>query len=93
MRRTPCDCDGRVGWIPQAELLKLQKSGQFPDDPAKIEDSQIHSVDSQGRISNSRHKGHSVPGDSRTQVVCPHDEGLKFKTDGRRDRGEGMRTI
>ena len=29
------------------ELLKLQKSGQFPDDPVKIEGAQIHSEDTQ----------------------------------------------
>ena len=28
----------------EAELLKLQKSGQFPDDPTKIKGAQIHSV-------------------------------------------------
>ena len=45
MRRTPSGENGRVGWIVQAELLKLQKSGQCPDEPTKIEDSQIHRVD------------------------------------------------
>ena len=28
-----------------AELLKQQESGQFPDEPAKIKGTQIHSVD------------------------------------------------
>ena len=42
MRRTPHDGSGRTGWIPQVELLKIQQSGQFPDDPAKIEVIQIH---------------------------------------------------
>jgi hypothetical protein len=31
----------------QAELLKLQKSGQIPDQPVKIEGAQIHYVASQ----------------------------------------------
>jgi hypothetical protein len=31
----------------EAELLKLQKSGQFPDELVKIEDVQIHYVASQ----------------------------------------------
>jgi hypothetical protein len=30
--------------IAQAELLKLQKRGQFPDKLAKIEGAQIHNV-------------------------------------------------
>ena len=36
-QRTPRDKNGRVlHWqIAQAELLKLQKNGQFPDDPSK----------------------------------------------------------
>ena len=46
MRRTPCGENGRVGWITQTELLNLQKYGQFPNEPAKIEDTQIRSVDS-----------------------------------------------
>ena len=29
------------------EVLKLQGNGQFPDDPVKIEDTQIHCVDTQ----------------------------------------------
>ena len=29
------------------ELLKMQENGQFLDEPAKIEDKQIHSVDDQ----------------------------------------------
>jgi hypothetical protein len=35
------------GWIAQPELLKLQKSGQFPDEPVKIEGAQIHNVNAQ----------------------------------------------
>ncbi len=37
MRRTPRDGSGTGhGWITQAELLKVTKSGQFPDDLVKI---------------------------------------------------------
>jgi hypothetical protein len=32
VRRTPRDGNGKVGWVDQAELLKLQKIGQFPDE-------------------------------------------------------------
>ena len=46
-RRTPRGENGSAGWIVQAELLKLQKRGQFPDEPAKIEGAQIHGVDAQ----------------------------------------------
>ena len=35
------------GQIAQAELLKLQKSGQFPDEPVRIKGAQIHYVTSQ----------------------------------------------
>jgi len=35
------------GWIAQAELLKLQKNGQFPDESVTIEDAQIHHVNAQ----------------------------------------------
>jgi hypothetical protein len=35
VRRTPRDGNGTASWIVQVELLKVQKSGQFPDDPAK----------------------------------------------------------
>ncbi len=39
MRRTPRGGSGRVhGYVAQAELLKMQKSGQFPDELVKIED-------------------------------------------------------
>ena len=41
---SPSDGNGRAGWIPQDELLKLTKNGQFPDETAKMEDTQIHSV-------------------------------------------------
>jgi hypothetical protein len=34
-------------YVTQVELLKLQKSGQFPDELLKIEDAQIHCVASQ----------------------------------------------
>jgi hypothetical protein len=47
-------------YVAQAELLKLQRSGQFPDELVKIEGTQIHYVASQ--TSNSRHKGDSVRG-------------------------------
>jgi hypothetical protein len=43
VRRTTLDGNGTGGWIAQAELLKLQKSGQFPDEPAKIKGAQIYS--------------------------------------------------
>ena len=32
------------GQIPQAELLKLQKNGQFPNEPVRIKGAQIHYV-------------------------------------------------
>ncbi len=35
------------GHVAQAELLKLQKSGQFPDEPVRIKGAQIHYVTSQ----------------------------------------------
>jgi hypothetical protein len=35
------------GHVAQAKLLKLQKSGQFPDELVKIEGAQIHYVPSQ----------------------------------------------
>ena len=50
MRRTSLDVNDRTVWIEQTELLKLQQSGQFPDEPAKIETVQIHSVDTQTSI-------------------------------------------
>ena len=40
MRRTPCDGSGSL--IALDELLKLEEIGQFPDDPVKIEDTQIY---------------------------------------------------
>ena len=42
-----CDGNGTDGWITEAELLNLEKNCQFPDDPEKIQDVQIHSVDTQ----------------------------------------------
>ena len=33
--------------VEQTKLLKLQKSGQFPDEPVRIKDAQIHYVDVQ----------------------------------------------
>jgi hypothetical protein len=42
-----------------AELLKMQKSGQFPDDLVKTEGAQIRCV-----ASNIRHKGDIVISDS-----------------------------
>ena len=35
------------GDVPQDELLKPKKNGQFPDEPVKIEVTQIHCVTSQ----------------------------------------------
>ncbi len=44
-RRTPDSCSGTGHWwIEIAELLKLQRSGQFPDDLVKREGAQIHCV-------------------------------------------------
>ena len=56
MRRTPRGGSG--SWFALAEVLKLQESGQFPDEPVKIEVTQIRCVDA--RTSNSRHKGESI---------------------------------
>ncbi len=37
-RRTSCDCSGTDHWYPtEAEILKLQKNGQFRDELGKIE--------------------------------------------------------
>jgi hypothetical protein len=46
VRRTP-RAGGGTGWIVQDELLKLQKSGQFPDEPVKITGAQMHYVNTQ----------------------------------------------
>ena len=43
MKRTPCGESG--GWFTLPELLKLQESGQFPDESVKIDGTQIHCVD------------------------------------------------
>ena len=43
MRRTPRGESG--GWFALAELLKQQESGQFPDEPVKIEGAQTHRGD------------------------------------------------
>ena len=43
MRRTPLG--ESESWLALAELLKLQESGQFPDEPVKIEGAQIHHGD------------------------------------------------
>ncbi len=32
--------DGRGRWMTEAELLKMYKSGQFPDEPAETKDTQ-----------------------------------------------------
>ena len=63
MRRTPNDGNG-IGLFAKAELLKLQKSGQFPDEPAKIKGVQAHSdrVEAARGTRNSRHKGNIVGG-------------------------------
>jgi hypothetical protein len=42
--------------VVEAELLKLQKSGQFPDDLVKIEDAKIHCVVSHV-LAITSHKG------------------------------------
>ena len=48
MRRTPRGGGGTGhGHVAQDELLKLQKSGQFPDELVKIEGAQIHYVASE----------------------------------------------
>ncbi len=47
-QRTPRGGSGKVHClVAQAELLKLQKSGQFPDEPVRIKVWQIHYVTSQ----------------------------------------------
>jgi hypothetical protein len=45
VNRTPLGESESV--IALAELLKLQESGQFPDEPVKIEGAQIHRGDGQ----------------------------------------------
>ena len=46
MRRTPHRPRGESErLITLGELLKLEEIGQFPDDPVKIEDTQIRCVD------------------------------------------------
>ncbi len=46
--RTPCDGSGTGhGQITQAEVLKMQKCGQFPDESVKVKVAQIHCVNSQ----------------------------------------------
>ncbi len=51
MRRTPYDGSGTDHrLIVRAELLKLQKSGQFPDDHVRIKGTQSHYVDRDHRI-------------------------------------------
>ena len=48
LRRTSRVCSGTDhGRIAQAELLKLQKSGQFPDETVRINDTPVHYVNSQ----------------------------------------------
>jgi hypothetical protein len=48
VRRTPCGGSGTDhGQVAQAELLKLQRSGEFPDELVEIEGAQIHYEDSQ----------------------------------------------
>ncbi len=50
------------GLFVETELLKLEKNGQFPDEPAKRKDTQTHSGDGQTveSISNSSHKENGV---------------------------------
>ncbi len=46
--RTPRGGSGTDhGQITQDELLKLQKRGQFPDEPVRIKDTPIHYVNIQ----------------------------------------------
>jgi hypothetical protein len=48
VRRTPSDGSGTGhGQVEKLELLKLQKSGQFPDESVRIKETQIHYVNSQ----------------------------------------------
>ncbi len=48
VRRTPCGGSGTVhGHVPDDELLNMKENGQFPDDPVRIKDTQIHYVVSQ----------------------------------------------
>ena len=47
MRRLRDDSGTGHGDVPEVELLRLEQSGQFPDEFVKIEGSQIHSVTSQ----------------------------------------------
>ena len=55
MRRTSRGGSGTGhGHVAQAELLKLQKSGQFPDESVRIKGAQIHYVNVR-RTSNSRY--------------------------------------
>ena len=47
MRRRLHDGSGTGhGDVEESELLKLQKNGQFPDDPVRIKVTQIHYVTS-----------------------------------------------
>ncbi len=55
--------------VPQAQLLNLQKNGQFTDELVKIEDAQIHCLVSQTyHSSNNSHEGDSVRG--TIIIVC-----------------------
>jgi hypothetical protein len=48
VRRTTRGVNGTGhSWIVEAELLKLQKIGQFPDELVRIKGEQIHYVTSQ----------------------------------------------
>jgi hypothetical protein len=48
VKRKPHDESGTGdGHVPQAELLKVHKNGQFPDDPVRIKVVGIHYVTSQ----------------------------------------------
>ena len=65
MRRTSRVWSGTGhGRIELATLLNLSRSGQFPDDLAKIEDTQIHCVTYQtyDGTSNNRTKGDNIRG-------------------------------
>ncbi len=62
MRRTPHVGSGTGhGQITEAELLKMKKSGQFPDETVRIKGAPIHYVNTQ-KYYNNRYKGDSFRG-------------------------------
>jgi hypothetical protein len=71
VRRTTRDGDGTShGQIAQAELLKLEKSGQFSDESVRIKASQIHYVTPR-RTNNTKDKGDHVRGTIIIVSVIP----------------------